>query len=261
MNARQGRPVTKAQGGTGEIHQGYWQDVKYVIDHILKPKEIIILGMAPSSQECPFDGEVWSVNNGFTQIAEMRGHVNKIFLAHKQVYKEGRGVFDWETFNNLQRLGVDIINTHKVPGLKARLFPIKRISEKLGCAYFSNSICYMLAYAIDQYTVRTKKPPYVRLKEPLKLRFYGIDMRETGEYAFEKGGVEYWMGFARGLGIEIENTEFSTLCKTVTYEPYGFKELDVTKLVDGGRIIIGLDGRVYGKGNYPVIGTSDNGTK
>lgn len=197
--------------------------------------ELIILGMGPSRKECPFDAEVWSVNTGYEQVAQANGHINKIFLSHKQIRKNGHNVFDWDALNALGRAGVDIINIHKFKDLNSRLYPFKRISKKFNCDYFSNTICYMLAYAID--------------KGYRKIRFYGVDMRETGEYALEKGGIEYWMGYAKGLGIEIINTKFSTLCKTVTYTPYGTKAFEPHKFVDGQRIIIGLDGTAYARKN------------
>ena len=208
---------------------------------LLKPKELIILGMAHSRWDCPFDAEVWSVNTGYTQIAEAGGHVNKIFLAHKQVkYKNGENVFNWEHYNKLTELGVEIFNTHRIKGLKSKRYPLKRIAKKFGCDYFSNTICYMIAYAIDKGYGR--------------IRFYGCDMRETGEYALEKGGVEYWIGFARGLGIDIWIQEASSLLHTVTYAPYGIKEFDFYTVMFGiGRTLGITAGAVWSRGlGFPI---------
>jgi len=221
-------------------------------------RELIILAMGPSRAECPFDAEVWSVNTGYYQIARLKGHINKIFLAHGQVTKVVNGqkllTFWWDDFNQLADAGIEIINIHKVPELKSKLYPLQRISEKFGCDYFSNTLCYMIAYALDQSTYKRKGK--VVLKYPFKLRLYGCDMRDTGEYALEKGGIEYWIGYARGLGVIVENTEFSVLCKTVTYAPYGTKDFDHTKFAEGGSVIIGWDGAVYGQRQCANIGTS-----
>jgi len=198
-------------------------------------KTIIILGMAPSRNQCPFDAEVWSVNTGYRQIAEMnrelnemKGHVEKIFLAHLQVPdpEDGIHIFDWNELNRLREAGVDVINIHRVKGLNSRLYPLKRIAEKFECDYFSNTICYMLAYAIDKAT--SKKNGRVKLKYPLTIRMYGIDMKEKivegqGEYTIEKGGVEYWVGYARGLGIKVTMSVGGEVCKTYTRKPYGVK--------------------------------------
>jgi len=187
-------------------------------------KQVIILGMGPSRDECPFDAEVWSVNNGFAQVAEQNGHINKIFLAHKQVILNGKNVFNWDAMNKLVEAGVEIINVHRVKGLNSKLYPLKRLIKKFGTDYFSNTISYMIAYALD--------------KGYKKIRFYGVDMRETGEYALEKGGVEYWIGRAHGMGVEVTNTPTSTLCLTVTRAPYGMKDFDPKKFANGYKIIL-----------------------
>lgn len=222
-------------------------------------KEIIILAMGPSRAECPFDCETWGLNYGYWQIARLNGRMDKIFLTHKQVLEKMpdgtvKGVFEWDDYNKMAKVGVEIISTQDIPELnKYTKFPMDRIVKRLGCDYFSNTLSYMIAYAIYKYTT-----PRLKLKQPLKLRLYGCDFRETGEYALEKGGVEYWIGFARGLGIKVELTDFSTLLRTVTYAPYGFKDFDHTKFADGGRVIIGWDGAVYGKRECQAIGTSCN---
>lgn len=196
--------------------------------------------MGPSHVECPYDAEVWSCNTGYFQIAHKHGHINKIFIAHKQVIKKGKAVFNWEHFNQLRELGVETVSLHKIDGLNYTRFPLGYISKKFGCDYFSDTICYMLAYALHEATKPIKEPPYVKLKYPFRISMYGIDMRETGEYGFEKGGVEYWIGFMRGLGVEFQNTVFSTLLKTVTFKPYGLSNFSHEKTFDGGRVIVGI---------------------
>jgi hypothetical protein len=199
------------------------------------------------------------VNSGYYQIARLKGHINKIFLAHEQVIDkapDGRPyeVFYWKDFNELIEAGGEVLNTHVVPELNSKLYPVSRIAEKFGSDYFSNTLCYMIAYALDQATYKRKGK--LVLKYPLKLRLYGCDMRDTGEYALEKGGIEFWLGYAMGLGVKVENTSFSTLLKTVTYAPYGDKTFDHTKFAVGSSVIVGWDGTVYGKGQCAYIGTS-----
>lgn len=189
-------------------------------------RELIILAMGPTRTQCPFDAETWGVNNGYKQVRELGGHLDKLFLAHCQTQDaEGNDLFDWDEINSL---GIDVINTHRVKGLKSRLFPMKRIKEKFGSDYFSDTICYMLAYAIDQAT--SVNP--LKLRYPFRIRLYGADMHTTDEYATEKGGIEHWLGFARGLGIKIDISDGSTLLRTTTGKPYGQRikkgSLDIT---------------------------------
>ena len=170
-------------------------------------KTVVILGMGDSRVKCPYDKgyEIWGVNN----VYRLKGveYVNKLFLAHKQVYyPDGEPYFDWERMNNLN---VDILNIHKVKGLKSRIYPYKRISKKYNTNYFSNCICYMLAYALDKGYER--------------ILIYGVDMIYGSEYTEEKGGVEYWIGRAQGMGVEVEICADSFLLKTIDLKPYGFE--------------------------------------
>lgn len=200
--------------------------------------EVIILAMGETRALCPFDAEVWSVNNGYRQLItcydcyiqkqklvklQIKSNravcphcnkewpiprIDKIFLAHTQCWDaEGDPVFNWAELNHLADRGVEIINTHRVKGLKAKLFPMKSLVGKFGRSYFSDSIAYMVAYAL--------------YKGYAKIRLYGADMHTYSEYAKEKGGIEYWLGRAEQAGIKVEISEGSSLLKTATGHPYG----------------------------------------
>ncbi len=203
-------------------------------------KEVIILAMGDTRNQCDFAKgcEVWTVNNGYRQVAEMHGRIDKVFLAHTQCYypEDKTPIFDWEEMNTLADAGVDILNIHRVKGLKARLYPLKRLFEKFETEFYSDTIAYMQAYAIDQWTI--KKNGKVQLKDPDAehiIWMYGVDMLSYGEYQLEKGGVEYWIGYARGLGIKVNISKGSSLTQTCTGKPYGQKyytmrDLDYGKL-------------------------------
>ena len=172
--------------------------------------EVIILGMGKTRIYCPWDAEVWSVNMGYTQVALLKGHLEKIFLAHGQTKDIlGRKMFYWEQYNQMADAGVEIWNTHRIKGLKSKLFPLKRLIKKYGTDYFSDTIAYMMVWAIE--------------KGYKKIRLYGCDMMTRDEYAWEKGGIEYWIGYARGRGIKVEICEGSQLLKTLSGKPYGVK--------------------------------------
>jgi hypothetical protein len=117
-------------------------------------KDIIILGMGPSRNECDYDADyVYSCNTGYRQIAEQSGKVSHIFLAHTQVkHKNGEKYFNWDEFNTLAQAGVQIFNIHKIKGLTSKMYPLKRISKKFNTEYFSDTIAYMVAFAIDYAT-------------------------------------------------------------------------------------------------------------
>ena len=151
-----------------------------------------------------------------------QGRVDKLIMAHNQAWdSEGDAIFNWDELNYLADKGVEIWNTKREKKLKARYLNWRRLSKKLGCDYFSDAICYMIAHAIDKNTI--KVDGVVKLTTKLKLYIYGVDMLTQDEYSTEKGGIEYWIGYLRGLGGEVWIHPESTLLKSPTGKPYGEK--------------------------------------
>ena len=164
-------------------------------------KEVIILGLGPTSVECPFDSsiEIWSCNNWhhlFPDIPYSR--VAKTFYTDKIRPKE----IDIEELREQH-----IVAPRNYDGLNIEIYPMDEVLEKFKTKFFSNTICYMLAYAL--------------LKGYERIWFYGIDMLQHTTYIVEKGGVEYWMGIAQGLGVPIINTQNSATGKTIDGRMYG----------------------------------------
>lgn len=71
-------------------------------------------------------------------------------------------------------------------------FPFFEIRTNLSEDYYTSSIAYMIAYAIS--------------KDYEIINLYGIDMNAQDEYINQKACVLYWVGLARGLGIEVNIT-------------------------------------------------------
>lgn len=181
-------------------------------------KSVIIFALGPTHILCPFDDEVWAVNMAYARIHKMGGRLDKLFTSHKPgLYPTLAGTrfvvdhsvyiprkMHWELIDQLIGFGLDVLSLHKIKGVRIRRYPLKRIIKKFGCDYFTCTMCYMIAYAIDKgYT---------------KIRLYGVDMMTKDEFKYERGGVEYWIGYARGKGIEVEIPPDSLLCKNVTLE-------------------------------------------
>jgi len=203
------------------------EEIESMLERVSKldfPKdELTICAMGNTRKFCPFDTETWAVNMGYYQIFQIYGHFEKTFLTHTQVHDvHGRGAFNWGDFNKLAEAGIEVYNTHKVKGLNSTLYPFKRISKKFNTEYFSNTISYMIALAIDMGYK--------------KINFYGCDMMTTSEYAWEKGGLEYWLGRCHGMGIETFVAEGSSLLKTITGKPYGVKYFKLKDIDPTGSI-------------------------
>jgi hypothetical protein len=194
-------------------------------------RDIIILGMGPSRAECPFDAETWGVNNGYRQVLTLKGKIHKLFICHRdQEYDwDGDPVFAWNEQNILAEQGVEIVSLFKLKHVKQfTQMPYKKMVERFNTEYFSDSIAYMIAYAI--YNNTKVVDGLMKLIEPMRIRMYGVDMFTKDEYATERGGIEYFVAVARTLGVDFWIHPDSAVCKTDTGKPYGFFQLDKKKI-------------------------------
>jgi len=198
-----------------------------------KGKEIIILAMGPTRGACPFDAEVWGLNTGWKQALTMQERLDKLFIVHKQVYsEEGNPYFEWD---KIRRYGCELVLLQDIPEAreskcKVKLYPIEEIQRKFDTDYFTDTICYQIAYALHKYT-RINKKGKLQLRKPLRLKFYGVDIQDVHEYWLEKGGVEYWLGRAQSLGVEYFISFGSTLLTTETHHLYGMDFYDIKNIL------------------------------
>ena len=99
--------------------------------------------------------------------------------------------------NNLGDI-IDRINKLRVPLVApfkyeeiplSEAFPIQECVKTFGMPYFSNTISYMIAYAL--------------LKGAKEISLYGINQASSSEYFYERDGVTFWLGIAIGLGVKV----------------------------------------------------------
>jgi len=133
-------------------------------------KSVVILGTGRTLSK--FDeaehssSEIWAVGSAFSILKEKNTHVDKYFTLHKNETIE----FDGEIVNQSN-------------------YPLDEIMSKFDSRFFTNSISYMLAFAL-YYEVDS-------------ISMYGVDMDSESEYNFERPSVAYWIGFAKGLSVEV----------------------------------------------------------
>lgn len=213
----------------------------------MSEKELIILGTGASRVHCPFDCEVWGVNAVYTQKEqrESKGEIfrlDKLFITDYLWAPRGTLHFDLRRVNRVAtEFKTEIISLHTIRlgkcKLKTKRYPFWRIVRKFGVDYFTSTICHMLAYAIDKATVRIGNMLVLRPDAFTKLRLYGVDMITSQEYLLQKGGVEFWLGFAKGLGMEYTISEGAAVMKTPSGLPYGLKPKVDLKQVDPYNIL------------------------
>lgn len=113
--------------------------------------------------------------------------------------------------NNLGDI-IQRINSLKVPLIApyryeeiplSEPFPLDECVKRFGQPYFTNTICYMIAYAL--------------LQGAEEIQIFGVNQASSAEYYGEKSGVEYWLGIVNGMGVKLtingEKSELLTLKK------------------------------------------------
>ena len=170
-------------------------------------KEVIILGHGPTRLQCDYHCEVFGVNTTYNVAKRL----DKLFIVDKVTDAE----FDFKALAQVKCI-VSSIPYPDHPEWNIEVYPLKEILNHFKTTFFSNAICYMIAYALYHKYER--------------IYFYGIDMMTSTSYLFEKGGVEYWMGIAHALGVPIINTKESATGKTIDGKMYGYWGPDLDNL-------------------------------
>lgn len=90
-------------------------------------------------------------------------------------------------------------------------FPIEDVMAEQG-DYFTSTVALMLAHAIHEH--RHGRPIGV-------IHVYGVTMQNETEYGTQQPCAAYYVGYARGLGIDVQIARSSRLCKAATV--YGYE--------------------------------------
>ncbi len=219
-------------------------------------KNVIILGTGGSLHFCDFNyrngkklpnSEVWGVNGSYSVYGIVpdahkdKFSMDKLFMGDTLFsHEQGTLNFDIDVMNKFsEKYKCQMYSLHKMKlgkhVLNAKPYPYARIVNYFHTDYFTDSVCYMLAFLLYTHTYLARNPQGIvrpELREPVNIRFFGIDMSTNREYSQSKGGVEYWLGMAWALGCTFENTTGSTILMNPCGVPYGKWEMFKTKYKD-----------------------------
>jgi hypothetical protein len=174
-------------------------------------RNIIILGSGPGWESCPFDRETWVVAKMLMQDKPL-ARIDMLFSMDDADHwlTVRRGIFTIEDFKaKVNATGAPYYSSVKTPGIDvAREYPLKDVLSRCKVPYFSNTVAYMIAYAIYQKVD--------------SITLYGIAQIAASEYISERGCVEFWIGMALGMGIEVNIATHSALLKNGSQYPYGY---------------------------------------
>lgn len=200
------------QNGQATKHHIAWQDRFAPAQQTLK---VAIIGKAPDSMlAAPYGDpswEIWTLNdtNHQQQVPRWDRHfeIHPIELTKAPEY---RGYFaDWLSQPHGDRPIYMQEKFAEVPN-SVRL-PIGEITQRFSRAYFTNSVSWMMAWAI--------------MEGASEIGLWGVNMAQFGvggrsEYAHQRPSCEYFLGLAEGLGIKVWLPEVCDLLKARNL--YGF---------------------------------------
>lgn len=87
----------------------------------------------------------------------------------------------------------------EIPG--SQRLPIEMLLNKYGSYFFTSSIAYMMAMAMDLIlAARVART----VEEEDVIGLWGVDMAATEEYGYQRAGCHHFLGMASQMGIDIE---------------------------------------------------------
>ena len=155
---------------------------------------IAIIGMAPD-RVIPDGYELWGMTWDYEYI-----HFDRLFDLHdKTLIDSYRDEYQQNIYwERLRELDAPLYMKERYIE-NAIKYPFNEVSSLTG-EYFACSVSYMIGLAMLEGTD--------------KIGVFGVSGEE--DYGHQKASIEYMIGFARGLGIEVEIQE-NTLLKPIRY--------------------------------------------
>lgn len=151
-----------------------------------KKKKVAIVGFAQSTlEQAPVNDDTWEIW-GLNRLWQVLPRWDVWFDIHPMSYiRTDQQYLSWL----MEQRDKPILMQAHTPTIPCSVpYPKEEIKQFFG-TYFTSSIAWMLALAIAQ------KYPVIGL--------WGVDMLGDGEYEYQRACVDYYVGFARGAGIEV----------------------------------------------------------
>ena len=176
-------------------------------------KEVCILGYAEETRELVHDldssVEIWGINMAH-MFAKKNANITRWLQIHPRNWSsQGQPATGYwgrpkAHFTYLKKFKGDVIMSYQEPDIpNCKVFPFARFEKKFGSDYYTSSFAYLAAMAIDEgYD---------------KIYFYGVNLTAMDEYIHQKAGLEYFIGYAKAKGIEVEIPDGSGLLTAPNY--------------------------------------------
>jgi hypothetical protein len=156
-------------------------------------RKVAIVGTHPSASDVqiPEGYEVWVINNGWSQ----RPSFDRLYELHRLEERPWRSE-EHKARLRRSRKKVWTLFPGQVKG--ANLLPVMELLEK-GPSYFTNSVAWMIAHALHEGVTH--------------LYILGVHFLTPRERLLERACAEFWIGYAKGRGVEVTIPAASSLLK------------------------------------------------
>jgi hypothetical protein len=179
-------------------------------------KKVAILGLASHYKDAPFyddDIEIWILNDMYDLVPRY----DRLFEMHdisfvKKYFTRTTNTFHYDNLINIDKT---VYMQDRQEEIKNSIkYPLEEMKSLYG-EYFTNSVSYMLALAIEEGFD--------------EIQLYGVDMAVNSEYKEQRPSCEYFIGIAKGKGINVVISQKSDLLKSNYL--YGYEQAKVDNFI------------------------------
>ncbi len=212
-------------------------------------KRIAVCGFASSSRDmAPVNDpnwEIWGLNQLYRHIKRADRWFDVHYYWEQEVVPGTDGGYDkpGSYMHWMANCGLPVYMHHLVKEIPTSVrFPVERLIAKYGSDYFTSTIAFMVALAIEEIEGRVdaefkayvKRSPKVLLERAdltavrrkmfaeYAIGVFGVDLIVGDEYFWQKSCAEFWLGHASALGINVVLPPTTALCKQM-YR-YGYEK-------------------------------------
>jgi len=173
--------------------------------------KIALLGSAPSSVKlAPFVDPTWQIWGCSPGLYPLARRLDEWFELHRwepPVLGRHDQQVPWFTPEYVGwMVGLPVVwMVKKVPEIPgAREIPWQALVDRYGPYFFTSSLAWMSAMAIERILTKRRHPEAAASdKHPDMIGYWGVDMAAGEEYGYQRAGCQYFVMVARSLGIEV----------------------------------------------------------
>ena len=160
--------------------------------------KVAILGGTNSWKLAPFDDpewEIWVLGNQFYLHVDHSEKIDKVFEIHNDLSNRQEGYAQSIASHNIPMI---VGSEFPLKGDHISIFPFEQAKRLLGGDYLTSTPAYMMAMCC------LRRLGMIEGEKVTDIGIYGVDMAvDDSEYFYEQPVMKEWIGFAKGIGIQI----------------------------------------------------------